>query len=124
MPLDINENLDLLFKKLEDFLKSKTVIGDPITVGDSTLIPIINVSFGLGSGSGDGVGEKGIKGVGGGAGLGARISPSAILLISGGKTELIPITKLSGLQKLVEMVPDIVSKFNGQKEQKEDDKKE
>lgn len=113
--LDVNGNIDLLFKKLQEFLKSKTVIGEPMNIGESTLIPVVNVSFGLGSGGGDGSDGKGNGGVGGGAGIGARISPSALIVIKGDKVEVLPIKKSSNLEKLVELVPEIVNELKDKK---------
>ncbi|HPD00161.1 MAG TPA: spore germination protein GerW family protein [Acetivibrio sp.] len=109
---DVNENVSVLFEKLEKFLTSKTVIGEPIKVGEATLIPFITTSFGLGSGGGDGYDAKGAHGIGGGSGIGARISPTAVLVIRGDDIEMIPIKKSAGFEKLVEMVPEIVSKVN------------
>lgn len=125
--LDVNSNIDLLFEKLEKFIKSETVIGQPMNVGDTTLIPVINVSFGLGSGGGDGKDQSGNLGTGGGAGIGARVFPTAILVIKGDKIDVVPIKKFGGMEKLLEMVPDLVEKINMKKENKEDikeDKKE
>jgi uncharacterized spore protein YtfJ len=121
MPINVNvnENVTLLFEKLREFLTSKTVIGEPMTLGDTTLIPVINVQFGLGAGGGDGTDSKGNGGVGGGAGIGAKVAPTAIIVIKGEKIEILPIKKSSGLEKLIEMVPDIVDKVNVNAEKKE-----
>jgi uncharacterized spore protein YtfJ len=115
--LNVTENINVLFEKLEKFLTSKTVIGEPLKIGDATLIPFISVHFGLGSGGGDGNDGKGSGGVGGGAGIGAKVSPTAVLVIKDdGSIELIPIKKSGGLDKLLDMVPGIVSKLNCCKE--------
>ena len=107
----IKENIEVLFEKLENFMKSKTVVGETIVVGDTTLVPFMSVSFGLGSGGGDGGDDKGNKGVGGGAGVGARALPVAVLVIKGDKVELLPITKQANLGKLLEMVPGLIEKI-------------
>ncbi len=112
MELNFNENVDTLFAKLEEFFSSHTVIGEPIQVGDTTLIPIIDVSIGVGLGGGDGVDEKGNKGNGGGGGVGAKGTPTAVIAIQGERIEMLPIQRQAGLEKLVEMVPDILSKIN------------
>jgi uncharacterized spore protein YtfJ len=117
MPVDFNvtENVSTLFEKLENFLKSKTVVGEAIKIGETTLIPFITVSFGLGAGSGDGTDSKGSKGVGGGSGVGAKAAPTAVLVIKGDQIELLPIKKSGGLDKLIEMVPGIVNKLKDEK---------
>jgi uncharacterized spore protein YtfJ len=117
MSFSFNENASVLFEKLENLLKSKTVIGETIQIGDTTLIPIVNLSFGLGSGGGDGIDDKGAKGFGSGGGIGAKASPTAVIVIKGDKVEILPIKAQGGLDKLIDMVPDIVSKV--QKHHKE-----
>lgn len=107
----IKENIEVLFERLENFMKSKTVVGETIVVGDTTLVPFMSVSFGLGSGGGDGGDDKGNKGVGGGAGVGAKALPVAVLVIKGDKVELLPITKQANLGKLLEMVPGLIEKI-------------
>lgn len=111
----ISENINNLFEKLESFVKTNTVVGEPMNVGDTTIIPFIDICFGLGSGGGDGTDDKGSKGTGGGAGSGAKISPSAILVIKGDRIEILPIKKAGNLEKLIDMVPDLVKKVKEQK---------
>lgn len=113
--LNVTENVNTLFEKLEEFLKSKTVVGEAIKIGETTLIPFITVTFGIGAGGGDGSDNKGSKGVGGGSGCGAKITPTAVLVIKGEQIELLPIKRFGGLDKLVEMVPDIISKIKDEK---------
>jgi uncharacterized spore protein YtfJ len=121
---ELNNTIGILFEKLEKLLTSKTVIGEPIKIGEATLIPFITTSFGLAAGGGDGYEAKGAHGVGGGSGIGAKISPTAVLVIKGDKTEVIPIKKNGGLEKLIDMVPDIVEKVNCSKKDDEKEKEE
>ncbi len=109
---NVSESINNIFDKLENFLKTKTVVGEPMQIGEVTIVPFIDISFGLGTGGGSGVEEKGNQGSGGGAGSGGKISPTAILVIKGDKIELLPIKKAGGLDKLIDMVPDIVAKAN------------
>ncbi len=116
---DFKENVEVIFDKLENFLKTKTVVGEPITIGGTTLVPFINITFGMGVGGGNGTDEKGNGGLGGGGGTGAKIAPTAVLVIQNDKVELLPIKKSGGLDKLVDMVPGIIEKINDKKEEKE-----
>ncbi|NLI91471.1 MAG: sporulation protein [Peptococcaceae bacterium] len=111
----ISENINNIFDKLESFFKTKTVVGDPIQVGEVTPVPFIDISFGLGTGGGNGIEEKGNKGSGGGAGSGGKITSSAVLVIKGDQVELLPIKKAGGLEKLIDMVPGIVEKVKDHK---------
>ena len=51
---EINKQIEMLFEKLKDFITSKTVVGEEIKVGKLSFIPIIEVMFGMGSGTGGG----------------------------------------------------------------------
>jgi uncharacterized spore protein YtfJ len=112
---NISENINNIFDKLESFLKTKTVVGEPMQVGDVTLVPFIDISFGLGTGGGSGTEEKGNQGSGGGAGSGGKISANAVLVIKDGQVELLPIKKTGGLDRLIDMVPGVMEKVKEQK---------
>jgi uncharacterized spore protein YtfJ len=119
---DFKENVEVIFDKLENFLKTKTVVGEPMTIGETTLVPFINLTFGMGTGGGNGTDEKGNGGFGGGGGTGAKIAPTAVLVIQGDKVELLPIKKSGGLEKLVDMVPGIIEKIQEKKEKEVEQK--
>ena len=109
---EYSDSINLIFEKLENFFKTKTVVGEPIQIGETTLVPFISVVFGMGSGGGSENLDKGACGGGGGAGSGAKISPTAVLVIQGSKVELLPIKKFGGLDKLLDLVPGIIDKID------------
>lgn len=111
-----------LFEKLEKFLRSETVVGDPIQIGNVTLIPIITVSFGVAGGEGSGKDGKGNDGSGGGGGLGCRISPNAVLVVKNDEVSLVSLAGKGSLEKIMNMVPEIVSKMKLCKNQEEEAK--
>ncbi len=112
MSNNLNSNLDVLFSKMENFISSKTVIGEPVVFGDVVLLPLVDVSFGVGAGA-VGVGEeaKDKKETSGG-GLGASIQPSAVVVISGGNVQLVNVKNQDSLNKLIDMAPTVLSKLN------------
>lgn len=112
----MKESFDSLFGNLEKFIKTETVVGQPIVVGEVTLVPIISVMFGCGTGGGTGSDNKGMTGNGAGGGGGARISPNAILVIKKDEVTMLPVKGKNNLDNLINMVPDIVSKINFKKE--------
>jgi uncharacterized spore protein YtfJ len=112
----VNESLETLFSNLEKFFRTETVVGQPIELGETTLIPIITVSFGAGGGGGTGTDDKGNGGGGSGIGVGARITPDAVLVIKGGEVTMMPVKNRCSLDKLAAMVPDIVKKIKIKKE--------
>lgn len=106
--------VESLFKGMDSFITTKTVVGEAITVGDTIILPLVDVSFGVGAGAF--AGEK--KNNGGGA-MGGKISPSAVLVISGGVTKLVNIKNQDGLTKVLDMVPDFLNKFTESKKESE-----
>jgi uncharacterized spore protein YtfJ len=106
--------LEAMYGKLDHFLKTETVVGETIEVGEIKLIPIITASFGLGGG----IGEEENKAGGGGGGVGCKISPDAILVIRGAEVEMLPVKNKGSLEKLIEKVPELIDKIEANKEKK------
>ena len=98
--------VESLFKDMDSFITTKTVVGDAVTVGDTIILPLVDVSFGVGAGA-----FAGDKKQNAGGGMGAKISPSAILVISGGVTKLVNVKNQDTVTKILDMVPDFVNKF-------------
>jgi uncharacterized spore protein YtfJ len=98
-----------LFKGMDSFITSKTVVGDAINVGDTIVLPLIDVSFGVAGGA---FTEDGKKNNGAG-GMGGKMSPSAVLVIQNGNTKLVNIKNQDGITKILDMVPDLINKFTG-----------
>ena len=38
---------EALFKGMENFVTTKTVVGEAVYVGDTTILPLVEVSFGM-----------------------------------------------------------------------------
>ena len=72
-----NSSLQQLLSGLDSFLSTKSVIGAPITIHDTTILPLIDVSMGVGAGA---VAARSADGSTGG-GLGAKMSASGVLII-------------------------------------------
>ena len=115
MATEFSSNIANMFEQLEGFVGTKTVVGEPITAGGTTLIPLVDVNFGMGGGSGsapeDG-GEKAKKGPVSGGGMGASIKPSAVLVITDGNVQLVNIKHQDSVNKLIDMIPSITSKLD------------
>lgn len=109
----IKENIEAIVSRLENLITTKTIVGDPITSGNITIIPIISASFGFGTGSGEGTdcSNKGGIGKGGGGGAGARISPTALIIIQEGEVKVYSLAQKGTLEKLAELVPEALSRF-------------
>mgnify|MGYP006305025135 CR=1 FL=1 len=110
--------LENMYDKLDHFLKTETVIGEPIKLENITLIPIITASFGLGGGFGE---ESDKNASGSGGGLGCRISPDAVLVVKGDHVEMLPVKTKHSLEKIIDKVPEILEKLDSKKEKSDDD---
>jgi len=115
----VSENLETAFSYLEKFLKTETVVGEPITIGEATIVPLVTVTFGAGGGGGNGRDEKNVYGDAAGVGMGAKITTDAVLVIKGENVNLIPVKGRTDLDKLVAMVPELLNKFGKKKEKEE-----
>lgn len=109
---NLNSNLETLFTKMENFVSTKTVIGEPIEMGGLKLIPLVDVAFGVGAGSSEN-NENNNKKENGAGGLGAKISPSAVIVIDkNGEIQLVNVKNQNAVNKLIDMVPNIANKLN------------
>ena len=98
--------VESLFKGMDSFITTKTVVGDAIHIGDTIILPLVDVSFGVAAGAFSQ--EKKNNGAGG---MGGKIMPSAVLVIQNGTTKLVNINNQDGVTKILDMVPDFVNKF-------------
>ncbi len=122
--VNITNNIKTLFENLEKVLTTKTVFGDAITIGDTTIIPVIDIRFGLGTcgGAGDAP-DKGM-GSGYGGGTGGCVTASAVIVVKGEHVQVMQIKESTNMGKLVDLIPDIVDKFKPSTEKREGKKTE
>jgi len=114
MSKGLSGNLDVLFGKMENFISTKTVIGDPIHIGDVIIVPLVDVTFAVGAGVADSNKDnKDEKDHGaGGGGLGGKITPTAVLVIIEGTVQLVSVKNEDSVKKLIDLVPGILSKLD------------
>lgn len=110
---NFNSTVAALFQGMDSVVSTKTVVGDAIHIGDTIILPLIDVSFGIGAGAFSG--EKQEKGAGG---LGGKMSPSAVLVIQDGKTRLVNIKNQDTMTKILDLIPDVVDRLSSGKEKK------
>ena len=110
-----NNTVESLFKGMDSFITTKTVVGDAVHIGDTIILPLVDVSFGVAAGAFSQ--EKKNNGAGG---MGGKINPSAGLVIQNGVTKLVNIKNQDSMTKILDMVPDFVNKFTAGKNNKED----
>lgn len=108
----IPDNMKTIFDNLERLFTSKTVFGETLNIGDISLIPVMDIAFGMGAGGGSGEDKnKCGSGSGGGSGVGAKMTASAVIVIRGEQIEVLQLKKSSNLSSLVEMLPEIMLKL-------------
>ena len=107
--------VESLLKGMDTVLSTKTVVGEATQVGDTIILPLVDVSFGVAAGAFSQ--EKKNNGAGG---MGGKINPSAVLVIQNGVTKLVNIKNQDSMTKILDMVPDFVNKFTSGKNKEED----
>ena len=121
----LNDLMRSTMEKIHEMVDTNTIVGEPIVTPDGvTLIPISKISFGFGSGGGDYGKTAPKENFGGGSAAGVKIDPVAFLVIKDGTTRVLPVAvpPVSTVDRVVEMVPDImdkVEKYFDRKEEKE-----
>lgn len=113
--------VESLFKGMDSFITTKTVVGDAITIGDTIILPLVDVSFGVAASA-----KSEDRKNSGGGGMGGKISPSAVLVIQNGTTRLVNIKNQDSVTKVIDMVPDLINRFvpgRGGTEKSEEEKK-
>ena len=105
---NFNATVESLFKGMDSFLTTKTVVGEAVKFEDGTIIlPLVDVSFGVGAGAF--TKDAGKNNAGGG--MGGKITPSAVLVIQDGTIRLVNVKNQDSITKVLDMVPDFINKF-------------
>lgn len=113
---NFNATVEALFKGMDGFLTTKTVVGDAVKFDDGTIIlPLVDVSFGVGAGA-----FAGEKKNNAGGGMGGKISPSCVLVIKDGHAKLVNVKNQDVVTKVIDMVPDVLDRFKKDKTEKAD----
>lgn len=102
----LNNTVNTLFKGMDGFLSTKTVVGEAIHIDDIIILPLIDVSFGVGAGAFVSDSKNN-----GGGGMGGKMSANAVLVIKDGSARLISVKNQDSVTKIIDMVPDIVNKL-------------
>ncbi|MBQ9936073.1 MAG: GerW family sporulation protein [Lachnospiraceae bacterium] len=103
---DFNQTVGSLFKGMDALLTTKTVVGEPTQVGDTIILPLVDVNFGVGAGAFAKDGGK----TSAGGGMGGKMSPSAVLVIQNGKAKMISVKEGDTMTKIIDMIPEVVDK--------------
>ena len=116
-----DSTVEALFRGMDGFLSTKTVVGDAVKFDDGTIIlPLVDVSFGVGAGAW----AKDAGGASTGGGLGGKITPSSVVVLKDGHAKLVNVKNQDVATKVLDMVPDLIDRFTKDKaEQKAEQEK-
>ena len=104
MDSKIKDTLIQIFNGMSAVLNIKNVIGDPIYIGDTTIIPLVEISSGMG------VGEFKEKDAGG---MATKATPVAVIVVRDGMTKILNIKNQDPITKVLELFPDLINKISG-----------
>lgn len=119
---------------IKEMVDVNTIVGDAVQAPDGTvIIPISRVTFGFAAGGGEyssccevskadkedddddetGSGKpKGKFPFAGGSGAGVSINPVAFMVVGQGQIKLLPVNTNSAVDKILDLVPDLMEKAN------------
>lgn len=115
MANDFSTTVGSLFQGMDKFLTTKTVVGEPTTIGDTIILPLVDVSFGVAAGAFSN--EQKNNGAGG---LGGKMTASAVLVIKDGQIRLVNVKNQDTVTKVLDMVPDLIDRFQSGKAEEEE----
>ena len=111
---NLSNVLESLMKGMNSVVSAKTVVGEPTVIGDTIIVPLVDVNFGCAAGANlNGTDKKS----GGAGGFWGKESPSAVLVIKNGQTKLVSVKNQDTITKILDMIPELVDKFTTPKEQ-------
>ena len=102
-----SETVAALFKGMDSFITTKTVVGDAVRFDDGTIIlPLVDVSFGVGAGAFAGSSKNSA-----GGGMGGKMTPSSVLVLKDGMIKLVNVKSEDKISKFIDMAPDVIDKL-------------
>ncbi len=111
--------VESLISGMDTILSSKTVVGNAVTIGDTTIIPLVDVSFGMAAGTGKE--SRNYTKCSSAGGMGGKVSPNAVIVIKDGNTRLLSVKNQDSITKILDMVPEVVHRLSKDKKGGPDD---
>ena len=103
-------------ENIRDMVDVNTVVGEAIVTADgSTVIPVSRVCFGFVDGGGEyghvGHGTEDRPAFAGGTGAGVSVQPMGFIVVSGGQVRLLPAQAYAPVDRIIEMVPQLLAQI-------------
>ena len=123
--------MGLSMQKIKDMVDVNTIIGEPIQTPEGvTIIPVSKVKVGYAGGGSD-FAPKGYpagktNAFGGGSGASVSITPVAFLIVKGDNVRMMPVAEpaSNSLERLVEMLPELIDQVSALTKKKASEKAE
>ena len=114
--MSVEDLIRTVMTEFRQIVKAETVVGEPIDIGGTVVVPVSRISFGFGAGGG---GDKS-DGSGSGTGGGASVEPMAFVVIQDGKAQILPVQEKEGsIKGLLDLAPDLLAKVKALKEKRD-----
>jgi len=116
--MTFSQNIDALFSNLVDFTRNESLLGTPVTHQDKTLVPVVSITLGYGSGNSatKAQGNTAISGAAnngmGALGLGAKITTEAVVVIDKNNVSMLPVGEKSNMGQMMDKLPQMLSSLN------------
>jgi len=102
----MNNDFDSMFQGIEHLVNTKTVIGEPMKLDDAIIVPIMEVTFGMATGSfSEGTSKAGA--------MSAKMTPVALMISQNGFERMVYIKNADAVSKVVDMIPGFINKLKG-----------
>ncbi len=115
MSKNLPNMLENTMAKIREMVDANSVVGEPITTGDVTIVPISKISIGFGGGGSDFATKNSHEqeNFGGGVGAGVKVTPVAFIIIKDGNVRMLPVAAPANTtaDRIVEMVPNTLDKI-------------
>lgn len=105
MSSKMSESFKEMLNGATALLSTKTVVGDPYVIGDTTIVPFLELAMGMGVGD-----FNEAKGAGG---MGCKVTPVACLVIKDDTFRLLHIKDQDVIVKALDLIPELVDKMTG-----------
>lgn len=116
MSKNVAEVLNSSLSRIRDMADANMVVGQPIVLGETTIVPVSKIAVGLGSGGADFASKSsGAEGTfGGGVGCGISLTPVAFIITQGDRVRVVPVDEpaKSSTDRLIEQLPGLVDKLS------------
>jgi uncharacterized spore protein YtfJ len=110
MPNNVSEILQNIVGELRQMARSQSVVGEPITLGNKIIVPLVKISVGFGAGGAQTEKQPDGTNFGGGGGGGTKIEPAAFIIVDGDKVSIMA-AKPGKYDSLIEAVPTLIGKL-------------